>query len=176
MTKDEEDFTDPEADREWLEGELAELQEEGHVKKRVTAAQINQMLQIQTVHGYGSALDLLSEHFPTLITARGRKNHEEDSRQVREVRQVGEFAPPIKVSGVGERPASEPAATAKQISYLRDLGVRDEALLTRIGKSQASELIGKVLEARDQKPNKSGCMSMLLVGMFVTIVLSVFLY
>ena len=71
---DEEEFQDPEVDREWLEGELADLQKEGRVQQNVTAEQINKMLRIQAKTGYGSAMDLVSDHFPSLVTAYGREN------------------------------------------------------------------------------------------------------
>jgi len=67
-------FQDPEVDREWLEGDLSELQHEGRVQQQVTAAQINQMLLIQAKTGYGSVFDLISDHFPSLVTAYGREN------------------------------------------------------------------------------------------------------
>ena len=67
-------FQDPEVDREWLEGDLAELQHEGRVQQQVTAAQINQMLLIQAKTGYGSVFDLISDHFPSLVTTYGREN------------------------------------------------------------------------------------------------------
>jgi len=66
-------FQDPEADREWLEGDLAELQHEGRVQQKVTAVHINQMLLIQAKTGYGSVFDLISDHFPSLVTDYGRK-------------------------------------------------------------------------------------------------------
>ena len=40
--QEDEDFQDPEADREWLEGSLSDFQQEGYVQKLVTAEQINQ--------------------------------------------------------------------------------------------------------------------------------------
>jgi hypothetical protein len=114
------------------------LQEEGFVKKRISAAQKNEMLRIQEEVGYSSVLDLLSDHFPDAITVRGKKQKDEEERNYREARQTGEFAPPITVEGMGQRPENDPPATPKQIAYLRDLGVRDEELLTRLGKGQAS--------------------------------------
>jgi hypothetical protein len=71
---EDEDFQDPEADREWLEGSLSELQQEGRVQQRVNAEQINQMLRIQAKSGYGLAFDLVSDHFPSLVTAYGREH------------------------------------------------------------------------------------------------------
>ncbi|MGH7951524.1 MAG: hypothetical protein ACREFE_06355 [Limisphaerales bacterium] len=69
-----EDFQDPEVDREWLEGSLADLQKEGRVQQHITAEQINQMLRIQAKIGYGLAFDLISDHFPSLVTAYGREH------------------------------------------------------------------------------------------------------
>jgi hypothetical protein len=74
MQNEDEDFQDPEADREWLEGSLSEFQQEGRVQQHITAKQINQMLRIQAKIGYGSAFDLVSDHFPSLVTGYGRKN------------------------------------------------------------------------------------------------------
>jgi hypothetical protein len=53
---------------------LSELQQEGRVQQRVNAEQINQMLRIQAKSGYGLAFDLISEHFPSLVTAYGREH------------------------------------------------------------------------------------------------------
>jgi hypothetical protein len=163
---DDQDSSASGDDRDWLESELAELQEEGLAKKRIPAAQKNEMLKIQDEFGYSSVLDLLSEHFPDALTAKGKKQKDNEDRDYREARQTGGFAPPITVEGVGQRPDSDPPATQKQIAYLRDLGVRDEALLSRLGKSQASALIEKVLDTRDTAittpHQKSGCLGVLL--------------
>jgi restriction system protein len=67
-------FQDPEVDREWLEGGLAELQQEGRVQQQVTAERIEQMLLIQAKTGYSSVFDLVSDHFPSLVTTYGREN------------------------------------------------------------------------------------------------------
>ena len=67
-------FQDPEVDRGWLEGDLAELQHEGRVQQKVTAERIEQMLLIQAKTGYSSVFDLISDHFPSLVTAYGREN------------------------------------------------------------------------------------------------------
>jgi restriction system protein len=67
-------FQDPEVDREWLEGDLAELQQEGRVQQQVTAERIEQMLLIQAKTGYGSVFDLISDHFPSLVTTYGREH------------------------------------------------------------------------------------------------------
>jgi restriction system protein len=67
-------FQDPEVDREWLEGDLAELQQEGRVQQQVTAERIEQMLLIQAKTGYSSVFDLISDHFPSLVTTYGREN------------------------------------------------------------------------------------------------------
>lgn len=92
MQNEDEYFQDPEVDREWLESELAELQQEGRVQQQVTAEQINQMLHIQAKTGYGSAFDLVSEHFPALVTARGRENlNRKDSSEFREAQDETDF-------------------------------------------------------------------------------------
>ena len=145
------------------------LQEEGQVKKRITPAQIKKMLQIQAEQGADSVLELLSAHFPTLITSEGRESQDEADRSFREMRRVGEYAPRITVPAVGQRPADEPAATVRQLAYLRDLGVQDEAMLSRIGMYQASELIDEVIELRrsiprEDPPAKAGCLPLFLAG------------
>jgi hypothetical protein len=71
---EDEEFQDPEADREWLEGSLSELQQEGRVQQKISAEQINQMLRIQAKNGYGSVFDLINDYFPSLATAYGREH------------------------------------------------------------------------------------------------------
>ncbi|HLP77240.1 MAG TPA: hypothetical protein VK327_10010 [Candidatus Paceibacterota bacterium] len=74
MRNEDEDLQNPEVDRDWLEGSLSELQQEGRVQQHIAAEQINQMLQIQAQIGYGSAFDLVSDYFPSLVTAYGREH------------------------------------------------------------------------------------------------------
>jgi hypothetical protein len=158
-------------DRDWLEAELTELQQEGFATKRISAAQKAEMLRIQDEVGYSSLLDLLSEHFPDILRAKGKKQKNDEDRDYRKARQAGEFAPLVTVEGVGQRSVTDPPATPKQIAYLRDLGVRDEALLSRLGKNQASAVIEKALDARDKAfsapQQKSGCLGVLLFSFFV---------
>jgi hypothetical protein len=52
MRNDDEQLTDPEDDRDWLNSELEELQAEGMARKRVSAAQKNEMLKVQSRNGY----------------------------------------------------------------------------------------------------------------------------
>lgn len=94
---EDEDFQDPEVDREWLEGSLSELQQEGRVQQHIAAEQINQMLRIQAKIGYGSAFDLVSDHFPSLVTAYGREYLDEF---------ISDFDAPPDESDLGYGPLS----------------------------------------------------------------------
>ena len=164
-----------------MTAELRDLRSEGAIVEGITAAQKDEMLKIQDEVGYSSALDLLAEHFPHLLTADGKRQHEEFERDLREVRQVGEFAPRLTLDGLPPRGADEPPATPKQVAYLRDLGVRDEALIRSLGKRQASAAIERALEMRDQIADRerstraatesaprSGCLGVILLVLLLS--------
>lgn len=162
--------SDPEKDRAWLEGELIDAQNEGFCKKQISKIKVDEMLRIQAKSGYGWVLDLLSENMPDLLTVSGKEKHEEFERIIRQSGRMGEFAPNIIISIAGSRLADDLPATIKQIKYLRDLGVRNERLLSTLGKRQASEVIDKVLDLRETDEFKkssqksSGCIIWLLIA------------
>jgi hypothetical protein len=148
---DDEPVTDPESIRaEFLES-LRTAQDEGFVRRRINKQRVEEMLKIQARDEYYAIENLIQDHFPELLTESGKRQVEEEARLRRKLDRVGEFAPSVKVEKLEPMQANEPPATAKQISYLRDLGVRDEQLLSGIGKWQASDLIDTVLKLREDK-------------------------
>ena len=94
-----------------------------------------------------------------------RRKKSEELREFREWDKKGEYAPPVNVGELEPRNESEPDATPKQKQYLRNLGVKDEEVIAKLGRSQASALIDNVIQQRDsiqaspaQEKKGKGCL------------------
>jgi hypothetical protein len=148
---------DPEQDREWLENGLLEEQATGMIAMGISEAQKIEMLKTQIDSSYCTVFDLVAGNFPGLLTKDGRRRlQEEQIERAKEeseydkMRKMKEFAPLVTITKMTTRLQGERNATENQIRYLRDLGVRDESILTNLGIKQASDLIAKILEERDK--------------------------
>ncbi|MEY3775281.1 MAG: hypothetical protein RLZZ129_2061 [Verrucomicrobiota bacterium] len=151
--EDEQDdlLSDPvEVRAEFLEC-LKAAQDKGTVVKRISKQRLEAMIEIEIREGYGDSESLIKDHFPELLTRAGKAEAEEFDRLRREINRTGEYAPEIKVNSLQAKKVGEFHATAKQIRYLRDLGVRDERVLTGLGKLQASDLIDTAIRLREEK-------------------------
>jgi hypothetical protein len=64
----------------------------------------------------------------------------------------GQFAPKVAIEAlvILQRGQTEPLATEKQVTYLKGLGVKDEAWLFSLGKKQASAAIDQILRRQDE--------------------------
>jgi hypothetical protein len=64
----------------------------------------------------------------------------------------GQFAPKVAIEAlvILQRGQTEPLATEKQVTYLKGLGVKDEAWLFSLGKKQASAAIAQILRRQDE--------------------------
>lgn len=130
---------------------LRSLRESGVLRQRISTP-VQECLFNFTLTNRPSETSFLTyirEQFPDLLLsgsyakAKSRRNQQE-----REIRQTGEFAPPIYIDRLPPRQSDDPDATPAQKRFLRDLGVRDESMLEGLGKSTATALIEKVLDER----------------------------
>lgn len=126
--------------------------------------------------------DIVTEHFPALLSqlqreanAELRATIAERERRVLALVKKGKYTIPEKTS-------NEPPATKKQVDYLRILGVEDDAVLSVIGKSQASKLISQMSGVRKgaykqvesaESGGKGGGPLTLCAGAIVIVVLAV---
>ena len=128
------------------------LQHSSNLRARIPKHILSQLLAFDesTIPNEQALLAYIDKHHPKLLLSESyaRKKGGQE-RQMREVMRRGEFAPTIEITEMSRRGPSEADASLAQKRFLRDLGVRDEALLARLGTYQASELINKTLEARD---------------------------
>jgi hypothetical protein len=65
---------------------------------------------------------------------------------------LGQFAPKVAIESlvIPPRGPTEPLATEKQVTYLKGLGVKDDAWLLGLGKKQASAAIENILRWQDE--------------------------
>ncbi len=103
---------------------------------------------------------MLSEFFPSVLTASGKREMEaleEQNKRAADAntrannarRHMHEFAPNISPEDFNERRApGEKDATVKQVDYLRALGIRDDAMLSTLGIREAGKLIQFMLDRR----------------------------
>ena len=134
-------------DEESFQFELGHLQDEGHVKSRISKATLDN-LKAKMLEEDMMIEEAIETHHPELFTAKYKKDQEEQGRENRKLQKIGEFAPTIGVGKLEPLQKNEPKATIKQIEYLRQLGVRDEKALSSLGKWQASDLIDRTVNYR----------------------------
>lgn len=89
-------------------------------------------------------------------------------------RTIAEGGPTIKVAVQG-RAAGEPKATAKQLDYLRQLGMTDRATLGTLGRWQASDLIDGLKKAEAARGSRAalGCFVVFLAVLAIIIAVAV---
>lgn len=148
---DDELLESPAEAREWILSELEDEQTNGRVKKTISKKSIDGMVEIQCREGYGDILSLANDHFPQIITRLGKKEIEEKADTYDQIWKQGKYAPEVTLSGIKLLKPKERKATAKQLAFLRKLGIRDEKLLESLGIAQASESISSILEARNRE-------------------------
>lgn len=136
-------------DEESFQFELGHLQDEGHVKSRVSKATLEN-LKAKILEEDMMIEEAIETYHPEIFTAKYKKDQEELDRNNRKSQKIGEFAPTIGVGKLEPLQKNEPKATVKQLEYLRKLGVRDEKVLSHIGKWQASELIERTIDYRNK--------------------------
>ncbi len=107
---------------------LVVLQAQGLVRKRIAKSTIERLPQ--------RPWERICDDYPDLLTAdgicRGAVQRRYSKRQL-------ETAQMDFVSIAGERGADEEDATERQCNFMRSLGVRNEAMLSYLGKRQAAK-------------------------------------
>ena len=147
---DDESVESPEEARSWILTELAEEQENGRIRKTIPKKLIEEMVAIQCRDGYGDLLTLCADHFPQLLTKLGNRELEEEDDLYDQIKKQGKYAPEVTITDLKSREPNERKATAKQLNFLRSLGVKDEKLLGSLGVRQASDAISATLDARER--------------------------
>lgn len=103
--------------------------------------------------------DLIPEICPRIMSESSkaeqremRKLEHEDRKRWEKENRLGEYAPEAKMTGtLPPRQSDEPDATEKQKRYIVSLGFRDLDVVNRLGKKQASAVIGALIAAREQQ-------------------------
>ncbi len=134
-----------------IQGYLLELRDRCLLTERVPGGVMKELAELApaSVGSREALLALIQQRWPRLLLSEDyRKRKRSGERQMRRIRGEGEFAPPVPVPEIPARGMGEADATPKQLRFLRNLGVRDEALLGRLGKAQAGFLIDYALAYR----------------------------
>ena len=112
------------------------LQQSCNLSVRIPKGSLSHLLALDesTIPNEGALLAYIEKRRPRLLLSKtyARKKAGEE-RQMREITRRGEFAPTIQIRNLPFRDPSEPDASLAQKRFLRDLGVRDEALLAAWG-------------------------------------------
>ncbi len=130
---------------------LFELGRDGYLRDRTPAEILNKLMCLDS-SAFPTPSSLLAHirvNFPNLLLSESygkSKARQEQERQ--EFMHEGRFSPLITVTEIPGRQPGEPDSTPAQKRFLRDLGVRDEQTLTRLGKIAASELIDRLRDIR----------------------------
>ena len=119
---------------------LLVLQEQGLVRNRI-ARRILQQLP-------SKPWETICDRYSDLLSAKGIHTGVKWERQVARQQEIAKMNLWSIAGGRGgdERPASD-----RQIDFLKSLGVRDEVLLSSLGVRQASKILDKLLEGREDR-------------------------
>ena len=130
---------------------LRSLREYGLLRERIPVEVERSLFQFTLRNNptEGAFLDYIRSNFPkVLLSGNYGKSKSRRHQLDREISRTGEYAPPVYVEHLPSRRPDDPDATPAQKRFLRDLGVRDEQVLSGLGKNAASDLIQKVLDER----------------------------
>jgi hypothetical protein len=130
---------------------LLELRRDGLIRERMAEDILSSLLCLSSsaIPTASALLAHIQVKYPNLRLSKSYgeiKAHKEQAWE--KVMHQGKYAPLISISEVSERQSGKPDSTPAQKRFLRDLGVRDEQTLARLGKFAASDLIEKILASR----------------------------
>jgi hypothetical protein len=126
---------------------LEELQKAGLVIPLVPEETADRLHKLQAMKGSESLWEMIVAHYRELLTSAGQKGEGGRSNK---------STPIIILDGIEPRTAEDEAATPGQISFLRSLGVSDEATLNMLAKWQAGPAIEQIILTRESKRLDSG--------------------
>lgn len=133
---------------------LLQLRDRCFLTERIAPDVMKELAELNpaSVSSRDALLAQIQQRWPRLLLSENyRKRKRSEEREMRQIRGEGEFAPPLPVPEIPYRGEGETDATPKQLRFLRNLGCRDEALLSGLGIEQASFLIEYALDYRAQR-------------------------
>ncbi len=167
-------------DEENFQFELGHLQDEGHVKARISKTTIENLKRKLLEDEDLMFEEAITQFHPELWTVKHKREEEKQDIENKRIQKIDEFAPTIKVGKLQPLQNNEPRATPKQIAFLRQMGIRDEMVLATIGKRQASSLIGETIEYRNDyvtgdKMSAAGVVALIIkIGVPISVLVIIF--